>query len=151
MWRRLFTGQTCTQTFTYTYECFLYRPDDDWLCTHTHFQALEWLGELLDALLKTHVKLGDDSQETRTLLDKHKKFVDVAQVRRFMLNTLIHALVLIFSYSFHHLNVASWPWNIQLRLNLMMHWGKMHLGHMRRIVFLSSSLIWAIYSELKTL
>lgn len=46
-------------------------------------QAVEWLGELLDALLKTHVRLGDDSQETRTMLDKHRKFVDVAQVRRF--------------------------------------------------------------------
>lgn len=44
-------------------------------------QAVEWLSELLDALLKTHVRLGDDSQETRTMLDKHKKFVDVAQVR----------------------------------------------------------------------
>ncbi|XP_037542543.1 SEC14 domain and spectrin repeat-containing protein 1 [Nematolebias whitei] len=48
-------------------------------CEEDSLQALEWLGELLDALLKTHVKLGDDSQETRTLLDKHKKFVDVAQ------------------------------------------------------------------------
>lgn len=44
-------------------------------------QAVEWLGELLDALLKTHVRLGDDCQETRTMLDKHRKFVDVAQVR----------------------------------------------------------------------
>lgn len=46
-------------------------------------QAVEWLGELLDALLKTHVRLGDDAQETRTMLDKHRKFVDVAQVRHF--------------------------------------------------------------------
>lgn len=46
-------------------------------------QAVEWLGELLDALLKTHVRLGDDTQETRTMLDKHRKFVDVAQVRHF--------------------------------------------------------------------
>lgn len=44
---------------------------------------MEWLSELLDALLKTHVRLGDDSQETRTMLDKHRKFVDVAQVRCF--------------------------------------------------------------------
>lgn len=43
-------------------------------------QAVEWLGELLDALLKTHIRLGDDSQETKVLLEKHKKFVDVAQV-----------------------------------------------------------------------
>lgn len=42
-------------------------------------QAVEWLGELLDALLKTHIRLGDDSQETKVLLEKHKKFVDVAQ------------------------------------------------------------------------
>ncbi|KAG8000905.1 SEC14 domain and spectrin repeat-containing protein 1 [Nibea albiflora] len=41
--------------------------------------AVEWLGELLDALLKTHIRLGDDTQETRTMLDKHRKFVDVAQ------------------------------------------------------------------------
>lgn len=46
-------------------------------------QAVEWLSELLDALLKTHVRLGDDSQETRGMLDKHRKFVDVAQVRHF--------------------------------------------------------------------
>lgn len=44
-------------------------------------QAVEWLGELLDALLKTHLRLGDDSQETKVLLEKHKKFVDVAQVQ----------------------------------------------------------------------
>lgn len=43
-------------------------------------QAVEWLGELLDALLKTHIRLGDDAQETKVLLEKHKKFVDVAQV-----------------------------------------------------------------------
>lgn len=49
-------------------------------------QAVEWLGELLDALLKTHVRLGDDAQETRTMLDKHRKFVDVAQVRHFQTN-----------------------------------------------------------------
>uniref|UniRef100_A0AAY4EX58 CRAL-TRIO domain-containing protein n=1 Tax=Denticeps clupeoides TaxID=299321 RepID=A0AAY4EX58_9TELE len=42
-------------------------------------QAVEWLGELLDALLKTHIRLGDDSQETKVLLEKHKKFLDVAQ------------------------------------------------------------------------
>uniref|UniRef100_A0A3B3YHM1 CRAL-TRIO domain-containing protein n=1 Tax=Poecilia mexicana TaxID=48701 RepID=A0A3B3YHM1_9TELE len=48
-------------------------------CEEDALQAVEWLGELLDALLKTHVRLGDDSQETRTMLDKHKKFVDVAQ------------------------------------------------------------------------
>lgn len=50
-------------------------------------QAVEWLGELLDALLKTHVRLGDESQETRTMLDKHRKFVDVAQVRHFLTNS----------------------------------------------------------------
>lgn len=43
-------------------------------------QAVEWLSELLDALLKTHVRLGDDAQETKVLLEKHRKFVDVAQV-----------------------------------------------------------------------
>ena len=48
-------------------------------------QAVEWLGELLDALLKTHVRLGDDTQETKAMLDKHRKFVDVAQVRHFRL------------------------------------------------------------------
>ncbi|MEQ2292207.1 S14 domain and spectrin repeat-containing protein 1, partial [Ameca splendens] len=48
-------------------------------CEDDALQAVEWLSELLDALLKTHVRLGDESQETRTMLDKHKKFVDVAQ------------------------------------------------------------------------
>ncbi|XP_074551180.1 SEC14 domain and spectrin repeat-containing protein 1 [Halichoeres trimaculatus] len=48
-------------------------------CEEDALQAVEWLGELMDALLKTHVRLGDDSQENRTLLDKHRKFVDVAQ------------------------------------------------------------------------
>uniref|UniRef100_A0A3Q3N8F3 SEC14 and spectrin domains 1 n=1 Tax=Mastacembelus armatus TaxID=205130 RepID=A0A3Q3N8F3_9TELE len=48
-------------------------------CEEDALQAVEWLGELLDALLKTHVRLGDDSQETRNMLDKHRKFVDVAQ------------------------------------------------------------------------
>lgn len=47
------------------------------LCVH---QAVEWLSELLDALLKTHIRLGDDAQETKVLLEKHRKFVDVAQV-----------------------------------------------------------------------
>lgn len=41
---------------------------------------MEWLSELLDALLKTHIRLGDDAQETKVLLEKHRKFVDVAQV-----------------------------------------------------------------------
>ncbi len=41
---------------------------------------MEWLGELLDALLKTHIRLGEDLQETKVLLEKHKKFVEVAQV-----------------------------------------------------------------------
>lgn len=45
------------------------------------FKAVEWLSELLDALLKTHIRLGDDSQETKVLLEKHRKFVDVAQVK----------------------------------------------------------------------
>ncbi|XP_059356496.1 SEC14 domain and spectrin repeat-containing protein 1-like [Carassius carassius] len=48
-------------------------------CEEDASQAVEWLGELLDALLKTHIRLGDDSQETKGLLEKHKKFVDVAQ------------------------------------------------------------------------
>ncbi|XP_028249623.1 SEC14 domain and spectrin repeat-containing protein 1 isoform X2 [Parambassis ranga] len=48
-------------------------------CEEDALQAVEWLSELLDALLKTHVRLGDDAQETRTMLDKHRKFVDVAQ------------------------------------------------------------------------
>uniref|UniRef100_A0A8C8GIF7 CRAL-TRIO domain-containing protein n=1 Tax=Oncorhynchus tshawytscha TaxID=74940 RepID=A0A8C8GIF7_ONCTS len=48
-------------------------------CEEDASQAVEWLGELLDALLKTHIRLGDDSQETKVLLEKHKKFVDVAQ------------------------------------------------------------------------
>nr|XP_043875472.1 SEC14 domain and spectrin repeat-containing protein 1 [Solea senegalensis] len=48
-------------------------------CEEDALQAVEWLGELLDALLKTHIKMGDDAQETRTMLDKHRKFVDVAQ------------------------------------------------------------------------
>ncbi|XP_023657518.1 SEC14 domain and spectrin repeat-containing protein 1 [Paramormyrops kingsleyae] len=48
-------------------------------CEEDAAQAVEWLGELLDALLKTHIRLGDDAQETKILLEKHKKFVDVAQ------------------------------------------------------------------------
>ncbi|XP_053184280.1 SEC14 domain and spectrin repeat-containing protein 1 [Scomber japonicus] len=48
-------------------------------CEEDALQAVEWLSELMDALLKTHVRLGDESQETRTMLDKHRKFVDVAQ------------------------------------------------------------------------
>lgn len=53
-------------------------------------QAVEWLSELLDALLKTHVRLGDDGQETRGMLDKHRKFVDVAQVRLFLITQPKH-------------------------------------------------------------
>uniref|UniRef100_A0A674F3V9 SEC14 and spectrin domains 1 n=1 Tax=Salmo trutta TaxID=8032 RepID=A0A674F3V9_SALTR len=52
---------------------------DMFSCHCVNSQAVEWLGELLDALLKTHIRLGDDSQETKVLLEKHKKFVDVAQ------------------------------------------------------------------------
>lgn len=48
-------------------------------CEEDASQAVEWLGELLDALLKTHTRLGEDSQESRVLLEKHRKFVDVAQ------------------------------------------------------------------------
>uniref|UniRef100_A0A667WSV3 SEC14 and spectrin domains 1 n=1 Tax=Myripristis murdjan TaxID=586833 RepID=A0A667WSV3_9TELE len=48
-------------------------------CEEDASQAVEWLGELLDALLKTHIRLGEDAQETRAMLDKHRKFVDVAQ------------------------------------------------------------------------
>lgn len=33
----------------------------------------------MDALLKTHIRLGDDAQEAKVLLEKHRKFVDVAQ------------------------------------------------------------------------
>lgn len=47
-------------------------------------QAVEWLSELLDALLKTHIRLGDDAQETKVLLEKHRKFVDVAQVQNWL-------------------------------------------------------------------
>lgn len=71
---------THTHTHTHTTEAFV----NEMLicaCVHMCVQAVEWLGELLDALLKTHVRLGDDTQETRTMLDKHRKFVDVAQVR----------------------------------------------------------------------
>ncbi|KAG7254970.1 hypothetical protein CRUP_021846 [Coryphaenoides rupestris] len=42
--------------------------------------AVEWLGELLEALLKTHLRLGDDAQDTSALIDKHTKFIDVAQL-----------------------------------------------------------------------
>lgn len=48
-------------------------------CEEDAAQAVDWLNELLDALLKTHVRLGDDSQETKILIEKHRKFVDVAQ------------------------------------------------------------------------
>uniref|UniRef100_A0A8C2NV58 Uncharacterized protein n=1 Tax=Capra hircus TaxID=9925 RepID=A0A8C2NV58_CAPHI len=48
-------------------------------CEEDAAQAVEWLSELLDALLKTHTRLGDDAQETKVLLEKHRKFVDVAQ------------------------------------------------------------------------
>ncbi|XP_077010433.1 SEC14 domain and spectrin repeat-containing protein 1 isoform X2 [Tamandua tetradactyla] len=48
-------------------------------CEEDAAQAVEWLTELLDALLKTHIRLGDDAQETKVLLEKHRKFVDVAQ------------------------------------------------------------------------
>ncbi|XP_025946791.1 SEC14 domain and spectrin repeat-containing protein 1 isoform X2 [Apteryx rowi] len=48
-------------------------------CEEDAAQAVEWLSELLDALLKTHIRLGDDTQETKVLLEKHRKFVDVAQ------------------------------------------------------------------------
>ncbi|KAG8559478.1 hypothetical protein GDO81_017350 [Engystomops pustulosus] len=48
-------------------------------CEEDAAQAVEWLNELLDALLKTHIRLGDDSQETKILIEKHRKFVDVAQ------------------------------------------------------------------------
>ncbi|XP_028662033.1 SEC14 domain and spectrin repeat-containing protein 1 [Erpetoichthys calabaricus] len=48
-------------------------------CEEDAAQAVEWLNELLDALLKTHIRLGDDAQESKVLLEKHRKFVDVAQ------------------------------------------------------------------------
>ncbi|XP_053326941.1 SEC14 domain and spectrin repeat-containing protein 1 isoform X1 [Spea bombifrons] len=48
-------------------------------CEEDAAQAVDWLNELLDALLKTHIRLGDDTQETKILLEKHRKFVDVAQ------------------------------------------------------------------------
>uniref|UniRef100_A0A8C5D0Y5 CRAL-TRIO domain-containing protein n=1 Tax=Gadus morhua TaxID=8049 RepID=A0A8C5D0Y5_GADMO len=48
-------------------------------CEEDSSQAVEWLGELLEALLKTHLRLGDDAQDTSALIDKHTKFIDVAQ------------------------------------------------------------------------
>ncbi|XP_072333455.1 SEC14 domain and spectrin repeat-containing protein 1 isoform X3 [Scyliorhinus torazame] len=48
-------------------------------CEEDAAQAVEWLSELLDALLKTHIRLGDDAQEAKVLLEKHRKFIDVAQ------------------------------------------------------------------------
>ncbi|KAM9802719.1 SEC14 domain and spectrin repeat-containing protein 1 [Syngnathus typhle] len=48
-------------------------------CEEDASQAVDWLCELLDALLKTHVRLGDDGRDTKALMDKHRKFVDVAQ------------------------------------------------------------------------
>ncbi|XP_051872488.1 SEC14 domain and spectrin repeat-containing protein 1 [Pristis pectinata] len=48
-------------------------------CEEDAAQAVEWLSELLEALLKTHIRLGDDAQEAKVLLEKHRKFVDVAQ------------------------------------------------------------------------
>ncbi|XP_077393011.1 SEC14 domain and spectrin repeat-containing protein 1 isoform X2 [Festucalex cinctus] len=48
-------------------------------CEEDALQAVDWLCELLDALLKTHVRLGDDAGDTKALMDKHRKFVDVAQ------------------------------------------------------------------------
>ena len=53
-------------------------------CEEDAAQAVEWLSELLDALLKTHTRLGDDAQETKVLLEKHRKFVDVAQVQNWL-------------------------------------------------------------------
>lgn len=38
-------------------------------CEEDASQAVEWLSELLDALLKTHIRLGDDAQETKVLLE----------------------------------------------------------------------------------
>lgn len=58
-------------------------------------QAVEWLTELLDALLKTHIRLGDDAQETKVLLEKHRKFVDVAQVIRQIGEERPHSIVVI--------------------------------------------------------
>ncbi|MGH0116226.1 UNVERIFIED_CONTAM: hypothetical protein FKN15_000153 [Acipenser sinensis] len=48
-------------------------------CEEDAAQAVEWLSELLEAQLKTHIRLGDDAQEVKSLLEKHRKFVDVAQ------------------------------------------------------------------------
>nr|XP_045223262.1 SEC14 domain and spectrin repeat-containing protein 1 isoform X3 [Macaca fascicularis] len=66
-------------------------------CEEDAAQAVEWLSELLDALLKTHIRLGDDAQETKVLLEKHRKFVDVAQVQNWLsfpqvqcLNSFLH-------------------------------------------------------------
>lgn len=74
-----------TRALTKTHAAILSDGSDSnfcvfYVCVH---KAVEWLGELLDALLKTHVRLGDEAQETRGMLDKHRKFVDVAQVRHF--------------------------------------------------------------------
>ncbi|XP_032821489.1 SEC14 domain and spectrin repeat-containing protein 1 [Petromyzon marinus] len=48
-------------------------------CEDDASQAVDWLGELQDAMLKTHTQLGDDSREVEALLEKHKKCHDVAQ------------------------------------------------------------------------
>ncbi|XP_077473034.1 SEC14 domain and spectrin repeat-containing protein 1 [Stigmatopora argus] len=48
-------------------------------CEEDALQAVDWLCELLDALLKTHVRFGEDARQTQVLMDKHRKFVDVAQ------------------------------------------------------------------------
>jgi hypothetical protein len=39
-------------------------------CEEDASQAVEWLSELLDALLKTHIRLGDDAQETKVFTGK---------------------------------------------------------------------------------
>lgn len=58
----------------------------------------------MDALLKTHIRLGDDAQETRNMLDKHRKFVEVAQVnsnvqsKEIIINYLKNIYIYIYSY-----------------------------------------------------
>ncbi|KAI2660842.1 SEC14 domain and spectrin repeat-containing protein 1 [Labeo rohita] len=58
-------------------------------CEEDASQAVEWLGELLDALLKTHIRLGDDSQETKVLLEKHKKFSTYDYGRQLLQATVV--------------------------------------------------------------
>ncbi|KAM6131965.1 LOW QUALITY PROTEIN: SEC14 domain and spectrin repeat-containing protein 1 [Phoenicopterus ruber ruber] len=81
-------------------------------CEEDAAQAVEWLSELLDALLKTHIRLGDDAQETKVLLEKHRKFVDVAQ-STYDYGTLLQATVVLCQ----SLRCTSRSWDTLPRLN----------------------------------